>query len=62
MDIIQALRGDGCGDSDHGSVVKYYGKQAKTEVRCRTNQAVVMCPDEQCWITRLGFTIGNIQY
>ena len=33
MEIMQALKIDGCGDNDHGAVVKYYEKLAKVEVR-----------------------------
>jgi 2-hydroxy-3-oxopropionate reductase len=32
MEIMQALRIDGCGDNDHGAVVKYYEKLAKVVV------------------------------
>ena len=35
MEILQALKIDGCGSDDHGAIVKYYEKQAKTEVRRR---------------------------
>jgi len=37
MEIMQALKVDGCGDNDHGGLVKYYEKLAKTEVRRRTS-------------------------
>ena len=33
MEIMQALKIDGCGDNNHGAVVKYYEKLAKVEVR-----------------------------
>ena len=37
MEIMQALKVDGCGDNDHGGLVKYYEKLAKIEVRRRTS-------------------------
>ena len=33
MEIMQALKIDGCGENDHGALVKYYEKLAKVEVR-----------------------------
>ena len=33
MEIMQALKVDGCGENDHGGIVKYYEKLAKVEVR-----------------------------
>ncbi len=33
MEIMQALKVDGCGEDDHGGIVKYYEKLAKVEVR-----------------------------
>jgi len=37
MEIMQALKVDGCGENDHGGIVKYYEKLAKVEVkRCST--------------------------
>jgi len=33
MEMMQALKTDGEGDADHGSLVKYYEKMAKVEVR-----------------------------
>lgn len=33
MEIMQALRVDGMGENDHGSLVRYYEKMAKVEVR-----------------------------
>ena len=32
MEIMQALKIDGCGENDHGALVKYYEKLAKVEV------------------------------
>ncbi|GAI87836.1 unnamed protein product, partial [marine sediment metagenome] len=32
MEIMQAIRQDGCGIEDHSSIVKFYEKIAKTEV------------------------------
>ena len=37
MEIMQALKIDGCGDNDHGGLVKYYEKLAKIEVRRRAS-------------------------
>jgi len=31
--MMQALKADGQGDADHCSLVRYYEKMAKTEVR-----------------------------
>jgi 2-hydroxy-3-oxopropionate reductase len=33
MEIMQALKVDGMGDNDHGSIVRYYEKLAHTEVK-----------------------------
>ena len=33
MEMMQALRADGLGDADHGSLVRYYEKMAKIEVK-----------------------------
>ena len=33
MEILQALKVDGCAGDDHGAIVKYYEKLAKVEVR-----------------------------
>ena len=33
MEIMQALKVDGMGESDHGSLIRYYEKMAKIEVR-----------------------------
>ncbi len=33
MEMMQALKVDGMGDGDHGSLVKYYEKMAKVEVK-----------------------------
>jgi len=33
MEMMQALKVDGMGDGDHCSLVKYYEKMAKTEVK-----------------------------
>jgi 2-hydroxy-3-oxopropionate reductase len=33
MEMMQALKADGLGDADHGSLVKYYEKMAKVEVK-----------------------------
>jgi 2-hydroxy-3-oxopropionate reductase len=33
MEMMQALKTDGLGDADHGSLVQYYEKMAKVEVR-----------------------------
>ena len=33
MEIMQALKIDGCGENDHGALVKYYEKLARVEVR-----------------------------
>ncbi|VBB05380.1 3-hydroxyisobutyrate dehydrogenase signature [Lucifera butyrica] len=33
MEMMQALKVDGLGDADHGSLVQYYEKLAKTEVK-----------------------------
>ncbi len=33
MEILQALKVDGLGENDHGSIVRYYEKLAKVEVR-----------------------------
>lgn len=33
MEILQTLRHDGCGDSDHGAIVRYFEKQAKIELK-----------------------------
>src|SRR5664280_2234064 len=33
MEMMQALKVDGLGDADHSSLVKYYEKMAKTEVK-----------------------------
>jgi 2-hydroxy-3-oxopropionate reductase len=33
MEILQALKVDGLGDSDHGAIVKFYEKLAKIEVK-----------------------------
>lgn len=33
MEMMQALKVDGMGDADHGSLVRYYEKLAKTEVK-----------------------------
>lgn len=33
MEILQTLKHDGCGDSDHGAIVRYFEKQAKIELK-----------------------------
>jgi len=33
MEIMQALKIDGCGENDHGALIKYYERLAKVEVR-----------------------------
>jgi 2-hydroxy-3-oxopropionate reductase len=33
MEIMQALKVDGMGENDHGSLIQYYEKQAKVEVK-----------------------------
>lgn len=33
MEMMQALKVDGMGDSDHGSLIRYYEKMAKVEVK-----------------------------
>jgi 2-hydroxy-3-oxopropionate reductase len=33
MEMMQALKVDGMGESDHGSLIRYYEKMAKTEVK-----------------------------
>jgi len=33
MEIMQALKVDGLGEKDHGSLIQYYEKLAKIEVR-----------------------------
>ena len=33
MEMMQALKTDGMGDADHSSLVKYYEKMAKIEVK-----------------------------
>ncbi len=33
MEIMQALKADGMGDNDHGSIIRFYEKMAKVEVR-----------------------------
>lgn len=33
MEMMQALRVDGMGDADHGSLIRYYEKMAKVEVK-----------------------------
>jgi 2-hydroxy-3-oxopropionate reductase len=33
MEIMQALRADGMGEDDHGSIIRYYEKLAKIEVK-----------------------------
>jgi 2-hydroxy-3-oxopropionate reductase len=33
MEMMQALKVDGMGDGDHGSLVRYYEKMAKVEVK-----------------------------
>jgi 2-hydroxy-3-oxopropionate reductase len=33
MEIMQALKVDGLGENDHGSLIRYYEKLAKTEVK-----------------------------
>lgn len=33
MEMMQALKADGMGDADHGSLVRYYEKMAKIEVK-----------------------------
>lgn len=33
MEIMQNLRADGCGQNDHGAIVKYYEKMSGTQVR-----------------------------
>lgn len=32
MEILQAIKADGCGNEDHSSIVKFYEKNANTEV------------------------------
>ncbi len=32
MELMQALKADGMGDLDHGSLVRYYEKSAKVEL------------------------------
>jgi 2-hydroxy-3-oxopropionate reductase len=33
MEMMQALRVDGLGDADHGSLIRFYEKLAQVEVR-----------------------------
>ena len=33
LDIMQALRAEGLGDSDHGAIVRYFEKQANVEIK-----------------------------
>ncbi len=33
MEILQTLKHDGCGDSDHGAIVRYFEKLAKIELK-----------------------------